>query len=384
MRKLTFFAVLICLVSAVCGCDKAPSQPVPVAPVLKNIVMPAESNSIPGTDVTIMGRGFSAEDIISCFSLDGGGNFVAEIVKADNYSVVVRLPENAGGYYEVSVTRNGLTTVLPEKLYVAYVILLNDIKLSSPTVRPGGSLVVTADGIADGDKIRFESSSYPADTQIEVSGIYSSGSLTVTVPEYCYGINTITLVRDNRVGNIGRLDIPVERFSESAGGIVYYTSDSGLHGLVVYKNALGDAAMNWCKGLPVSYTANTSVGLYKGKSNTSSLVEKDNEAKSVYAYSHETPAELCSGLSSQQDGITYDDWFLPSTDELVELFKVKADIAAKGFAIPANNYWTSCEVKSSEYIWAMQYVNFYEAENVVTGDADRENWAIGTLDVRQF
>ncbi len=75
MRKLTFFAVLICLVSAVCGCDKAPSQPVPVAPVLKNIVMPAESNSIPGTDVTIMGRGFSAEDIISCSSLDGGGEF---------------------------------------------------------------------------------------------------------------------------------------------------------------------------------------------------------------------------------------------------------------------------------------------------------------------
>ena len=104
-----------------------------------------------------------------------------------------------------------------------------------------------------------------------------------------------------------------------------------------------------------------------------------------YTYTHSTPADLCDELSVEQNGVTYNDWFLPSLKELVELFKVKASVAEAGFSVPFNNYWTSTEYDySGGWVWAMYYVNFYEATNIVYNGCNRVEWAIGTLAVRQF
>lgn len=119
--KIKHFAVLLLIVAAATGCKEDSPEPVPVAPILKYVVMPSESNSIPGTDVMIEGRGFSSEDVFTCKSLDGEKDFTSEAVKADNYSVTIRVPQEACGNYSVAVTRNGLTTTLQEKLYVAYI-----------------------------------------------------------------------------------------------------------------------------------------------------------------------------------------------------------------------------------------------------------------------
>ena len=383
LSHLLFVAATVVLMAA--GCAEKEAAPVPIAPILKDIVMPAESSSIPGTTVKIMGKGFDVSDKITCKSKSGEADFTPEVVAVDDYSISIAVPVEAKGYYEVSVTRNELTSVLPVQLYVAYVILLEDIVLPSAPVKQGQSITIEAEGVMDGDKVVFESTAYPGGAEVSVNTTYADGKLTLTIPSTVYGVNSAKVVRGKSIGNLGTINVAVDLFAQTAGGYVFYTSDEGIHGLVVHPAAVGAAAMNWGPSIPNSFAAGTSPDIYKGKQNTEDLLTQVANSKDGYPYDHETPAELCANLVSEQEGITYDDWFLPSQNELVELFKVKANIAQAGFSIPANNYWSSTEYDySGGWVWAMNYVNFYEATNIVTTGCDRVNWAIGTLAVRQF
>lgn len=385
--KNFYYLIVTAIVTilTVAGCAEKEPKPVPIAPVLKDIIMPAESNAIPGTVVTIIGKGFSEGDEIFCKSKSNAIDFSPEVVAVDDYSISIAVPVDAKGYYEVSVTRNELTTTLPQQLYIAYVILLEDIVLPSVPVAQGAQLVIEAKGLRDGDKVVFESDAYPAGTEISVNTTYTDNKVTLTIPSTVYGVNFIKAVRGESIGNLGTINVSVEKFAKTAGGYVFYTSDGGVHGLVVHPSNLGDAAMNWGPSVPNNFAAGSSVDIYKGKSNSTGLLTQIANTKDTYSYTHKTPVELCNDLVSEQDGITYNDWFLPSQNELVELFKVKSSIASAGFTVPANNYWSSTEFDySAGWVWAMVYVNFYEATNIVTGPADRGGWAIGTLAVRQF
>lgn len=214
--KIKHFAVLLLIVAAATGCKEDSPEPVPVAPILKYVVMPSESNSIPGTDVMIEGRGFSPEDVFTCKSLDGEKDFTSEAVKADNYSVTIRVPQEACGKYSVAVTRNGLTTTLPEKLYVAYIVNLQNIELPTAVVKPGQSVTIKAKGLAEGDEIRMESSSYPAGVKLSAKGTVADNTLTFTIPANSYGENSLTVVRGKRVGALGTIKIGVDLFAKTA------------------------------------------------------------------------------------------------------------------------------------------------------------------------
>ena len=244
MNTLKLFLAASFVALPLVGCNDAEPEPVPIAPLLKYIVMPSESNTIPGTDVIIDGRGFSADDEIICKSLDGEVDFTAEVVKADNYSITVRVPETACGRYQVTVRRNGLETVLSEILSVAYVIPLSNVVLPSGILKQGQVCVIEADGVESGDKIRLESPSYPYGS-VTVDCDFSDRRLSFTIPSTCYAVNSLTLVRGKRVGALGEIKIGVDVLAKTAGGIVFYTSDNGVHGLAVHTSAVGDAAMNW-------------------------------------------------------------------------------------------------------------------------------------------
>ena len=387
----SFFSILLAaaiVVMEFAGCAKKEPDPVPIAPILKDIVMPAESSSIPGTQARILGRGFDVSDVLTCRSLSGEKDFTPEIVAVDDYSITILLPVDACGQYEVSVTRSGLTTVLSEKLYVAYVVLLEDIVIPSGIVAQGSEIEISAKGLAEGDEVVFESDAYPMGGGIRVTTTFADGKLKLTIPNTVYGVNSLKIVRGKSIGKLGTLNVSVELFAETAGGMVFYVSDSGVHGLVVCAEDpyhLGDAAMNWGPAVPAEFAAGSSDAIYSGKSNSAGLLTQVANTKDDYTYSHKTPVELCDEFSCVQDGITYDDWFLPSSGELIELFKVKATLSSKGVSIPANNYWTSTEYDySGGWVWAMYYVNFYETENIISTGCDRVAWSIGTIAIRQF
>ena len=63
MRNLNLKFLVLLLAFSTAGCsDENEPNAVPVAPILKEVVMPAESKALPGTTVTISGKGFDVTD----------------------------------------------------------------------------------------------------------------------------------------------------------------------------------------------------------------------------------------------------------------------------------------------------------------------------------
>jgi hypothetical protein len=109
------------------------------------------------------------------------------------------------------------------------------------------------------------------------------------------------------------------------GGIIAYLDATGEHGLIAAPADQSDG-IRWHSGSHIEIgTTSTAIGA--GKSNTEKIIQ----VQGVGSYA----AQLCADLVL--DG--YDDWFLPSKDELNELYKNRNVIGVSG----PGNYWSSSE-----------------------------------------
>ena len=127
------------------------------------------------------------------------------------------------------------------------------------------------------------------------------------------------------------------------GGIVFYISDNGHHGLIASVADLQDG-ITWYNGL----TRNTGTfddRIGAGAKNTKIIVAKllPDDPHGIFA------AKLCVDYTVKADGVIYADWFLPSKSELNILFQNK-DLVG-GFL--NRNYWSSTEYKTNS-VW-IQY-----------------------------
>ena len=119
--------------------------------------------------------------------------------------------------------------------------------------------------------------------------------------------------------------------------------DPGVqHGLIA---AAGDqsSGIQWWNGSPV-ITSATDTEIGTGQANTTVIVTIQGEER--YA------AQLCDDLT--EGG--YDDWFLPSLDELNQLYINR--VAIGGFA--ANYYWSSSEYNAS-IAWGQSFYNGFQS-----------------------
>ena len=131
-----------------------------------------------------------------------------------------------------------------------------------------------------------------------------------------------------------------------AGGIVFYVYGGGKHGLeAAPADQDGGAGATWgCTGTDITGASGTSIG--SGVQNTAVILagcaDAGTAAQLVDAY----------GLNG------YTDWFLPSKDELNELY-LQRDVVS-GFT--GVGYWSSSQY-SSNYAWGQDFlyggVNFY-------------------------
>jgi serine/threonine protein kinase len=120
------------------------------------------------------------------------------------------------------------------------------------------------------------------------------------------------------------------------GGQVFYVADEkkwwGQYMEASYED-LGYAF--WCSRLeeiPGSQTRKAGIG--QGKSNTESIINFcDNKSA----------ANKASQFISESNGINYDDWFLPSKNELLALYKQKNRLAGFGLKDVGEIYWSSTE-----------------------------------------
>ena len=119
------------------------------------------------------------------------------------------------------------------------------------------------------------------------------------------------------------------------GGVIFYMDGTGQHGLLCAVSDQSTAA-EWCGSVAEINGADGTV-IGTGSQNTIDIVAGCTTGG--------TAADLCINLTLKN----YSDWFLPSKDELNEMYLNKASINATatangGTAFAADTYWCSTEL----------------------------------------
>lgn len=128
------------------------------------------------------------------------------------------------------------------------------------------------------------------------------------------------------------------------GGVVFYVDASGQHGKVVYMHQMG--FIRWSE-VSSTYNYSRSWSPTNGAGNTSAIIQNPNHLISA--------ASLCAEMAYGG----YDDWYLPSTEELSDLYDVRTVVDQKlseigGEPLGTNAYWSSLESNSNfemAYAW---------------------------------
>ncbi len=184
------------------------------------------------------------------------------------------------------------------------------------------------------------------------------GSFTDSVNVYTAGKdinitdNTIS-VRSYKVGDI------------AFGGIVFWVDGSGRHGLVCSKEDLS-TGMRWYAGT-YGVTRAVGDGPYAGFMNTSIIISSQ---VAIGDDGDDYAAYLCSKLIVKDENKSYGDWYLPSKEELMLLYKNIAEVnaaatSAKGTVCESTYYWSSTEY-NKEQAWKMdlgtgQVAHYYKS-----------------------
>lgn len=128
------------------------------------------------------------------------------------------------------------------------------------------------------------------------------------------------------------------------GGYIFYIDPSGYHGLIAARDDMTEyvggeyVLTTWNNGTFVTTNAtNTVIG--SGQSNTNLIVSA--QGSGYYA------AKLCLNY----DRYGFDDWFLPSKDELFLIYQLRDKIPSLNFNF---SYWSSTEYDNDE-AWYQQF-----------------------------
>jgi len=128
------------------------------------------------------------------------------------------------------------------------------------------------------------------------------------------------------------------------GGIVFYLDKSGEHGLIAAPLDQGQAEWG-CQSTRINGADGLEIGA--GLQNTIDIISG--------CATENIAARICYDLVLNG----YDDWFLPSKDELNQLFLQKEKVG--GFATDVTApYWSSTERETSEAAWRQTFADYFE------------------------
>jgi Protein of unknown function (DUF1566) len=141
------------------------------------------------------------------------------------------------------------------------------------------------------------------------------------------------------------------------GGIIFYVNGSGDHGLIA---ATGDQNTGTQWGCVGTHIVGTGTSIGTGQDNTTAIVNGCGESGIA--------ARVCNDFVYSSGNTEYNDWFLPSKDELNQMYLQKTVIG--GFA--GSFYWSSSE-SSADNAWL---------QNFGTGTQSAVSKSSGTTKVR--
>jgi hypothetical protein len=140
---------------------------------------------------------------------------------------------------------------------------------------------------------------------------------------------------------VGGIDPNIKIGDFIEGGVVFYLAPTptDLDGDGTPDNGLicsieDQGTVEWSVGIDYKTTAATGINIGDGAINTDKIIDKRGGVSTNYA----------AGLARNYRGGGFDDWFLPSNGELIEMFLNKADIDSGGNELHVSDYyWSSTE-----------------------------------------
>lgn len=180
--------------------------------------------------------------------------------------------------------------------------------------------------------------------------LFQSGSGTITVTGLTNGTAyTFTVTATNATGTSAASDAsnsvtPLAYYigQSYGGGIIFYIDGTGQHGLISATIDQSTLAQWGCYGTSIS----TSTDIGSGQANTTAIVTGCVTAGIA--------ARICNDLVLNG----YSDWFLPSKDELNQMYLQKANIGV--FA--DNSYWSSSEATATK-AWYQVFGNAWQGND---------------------
>ena len=145
---------------------------------------------------------------------------------------------------------------------------------------------------------------------------------------------------------------------EFQGGILFYLDETGQYGLVAAMEDLSGTYEWGCDAIDINGdNSNVSPELQSIGTGLQNTLE-------IVAVCSETPIAASEALAYESEG--YSDWFLPSKDELVEMYNTIGNGGPEGniggFSSNSNHwYWSSSEI-SNLGAWIVNFVTALEAD----------------------
>ena len=217
------------------------------------------------------------------------------------------------------------------------------ITFSAPA-HDGGAAITTYVATSSPGGIRGTVSG-PGSGEITVTGLTNGVDYTFTVT----AINENGTSAPSSASNSVTPNVAVGDLLQ--GGVVYYIAptptdldgdgkvDIGLICAVEDQSA----AINWILGgdTQITENGNTLTAIGTGQTNTNAMMNQAGYTGGA--------AQVAEDYSVTDNGVTYNDWFLPSLEELTEMYSQKNSIEAAAGVTPfGTDYWSSSEHNSSK------------------------------------
>ncbi len=156
--------------------------------------------------------------------------------------------------------------------------------------QPTGGSIVTVTNVASGVAFNVASGTPSSTTSYTLVSVTDEASASLRTTGFTTSTATIT-IKEHYIG---------ESFG---GGIVFYVTDGGAHGLIAA--TVDQGAIRWHNDV-YNTTGATSTAIGTGLANTNTIITKQGEIATSYA----------AGLARAYRGGLYSDWYLPSKNEL--------------------------------------------------------------------
>ena len=290
----------------------------------------------------------------------GSGNVIYMGYNGFNYSSTIR-PTNTGFYKANNVS--GSSAGSPTQFYIFRCTTCGTV--SEYTTRPQGTLSGSTINQGATGQLTYTSSNgggpftivYQATgaSPATVNNISSTVAFNIGTPSSTTSYKLISVTDENtkattdfsETSAIITVNIPHYVGESYGGGIVFYITDGGAHGLIA---APTDQSSGIIWGPNYTITGATGTAIGTGLANTSTIITIQGG----------TPTSYAAGLARAYNGGGYTNWYLPSKDEL-NLMYTKI---GKGASSPNYNignfaplyYWSSTEYNQNEP-WTQEFNN---------------------------